>query len=1142
MLSLVVLLAGGLLWLNGPGWRWLAPKVAAHFLEGSGIELEFELEGRLTGGIAVKDVNLESETTLAGLTARRVELDYRFSRLLDGRIYGIIVDGLHAELGLASGEAETEDSEEEADEEKKPLDLKQLVETLRSVREMVIPVALDVTDLSLKVTKDGEDFLNLAETDIKHVAGDLEISLEVGEITDAVGKAWPARESEIMWHEDDITINRLDPVPGVGIEDLVLRLPEGGMPSASAKLHVDEAVFGVDVPEGMGSLSFSLLEGKLQSDRLVEHFGLELPARGSLTSFSLNLENPLPDPLATTGEVRLLLEDVRYDDWEVAQMGLDVSVMSDLVTLTANVVGLGTELNLNAAVVVDRGEEGIALVSADGAFDVPEVSALASRLDEKLDGFELKEDLPRSSLAGGFQVGFDGFAAKTAGASLVLSPEDPELVSALKVSGGWGADGGVKGEVNLDGVEIDGSYDLNAATYQGTMRLDGFTTERVVAWLKPVGAEVPGVVGVSGDWNGRGEVKSGVHRGLLNLGNANWASADAPDVDAAVVIDYDWPEAVRVRNLGVKAANQSVDLNLAMEDGVLKLEELNWMDGERQMMKGRGHLPVPKDLRNLDKWRQLLANDVSEVDFEVESEVIHLADLKELVPALAGKVSETSTGYVKVRLSGTYGTPEFDALLDLRGLGSPSQPDLPPADFNLKMRTGGGVLMVDGKAEIPDYAPAVLNASMGFKPRQWAEDPDSLMDEGFSARVELPKVQVSRFEDLVPTVETMKGVLSGYVEAGGTIGMPEVLGRVELSGGGVVFDSPDFPSVTELVFQIDATRERVTLSNLSAGVAGGSLQGGGALELEEMKPASLDFRLKGSYLPVVRNDSLIVRSNLDLRLAGDWESALLSGDVGVVDSLFYRDIELIPVGKPFTQPSAAALPKVDTAKAEKKAVPEPFGNWRLGVNARTESPFLIRGNFATGRVTANIKVGGTVGKPAPDGLVRIADVRAALPFTTLKVKRGTVKFTPAGGLDPVIEIRGTAEPRPYRVNVFAYGPASSPKLVLTSNPPLPENEIMTLVATGTTTSGLEDPQAASSRGMQLLAEEFRRGRLPLGKQLRPVLGVLDRVDFSVAEEDPYTSEQYSTATFNLSERVFVTAGMGEQGESRVLGFWRFSFK
>lgn len=223
-------------------------------------------------------------------------------------------------------------------------------------------------------------------------------------------------------------------------------------------------------------------------------------------------------------------------------------------------------------------------------------------------------------------------------------------------------------------------------------------------------------------------------------------------------------------------------------------------------------------------------------------------------------------------------------------------------------------------------------------------------------------------------------------------------------------------------------------------------------------------------------------------------------------------------------------------------MPEPFRNWGLDVTVRTDEPFLVRGNLAKGEVRGSIKVGGTIGAPAPDGSLQIRDLAASLPFSTLKIPRGSAVFTPATGFDPILEIRGNAEPRPYRVDVYVYGPASNPQLVLTSNPPMPENEIMTLLATGTTTSGLEDPQAASSRAMQLLIEELRRGRFLFGKQLRPVLALLDRVDFSLAEADPYNSESYSTATVSLTDRWFVSAGMGADGDSRAMVLWRLSFR
>ena len=1140
VLFFLVFLIGGLVWLNGPGWRWIGPKVAAHFMEGTGMQAKFELEGRLTGGISVKNLSLTSDSTLAGLSARRVALVYRFRDLVRGKIDGIEVDGLHAELGLVAEKKDGDVDEPVEEGEKEALDLEDLVKTLRTVREKVIPISVTVTDLSLDVTRDGHAMLSLAESAVHHKAGESEVKLDVGEITDAVGHVWPARESEILWNEGDFTINRLDPLPGVGVRALVLGLPESGAPSVEAELHVDDAVFVASAPPGLTSVVLTLREGELRSEQVAERFGLELPASGVLRSLSVHVGKLLPEPKEAIGSVQLLLEDVVYEEWTVPELSLDVDLESDRASVAARGVALGTEVSLDGEAVLVRSLEEFQLGNTRGHFNVAEVSAVVGSLAEKVEVIDADAEFPASMLDGDFKLSFSDNKPVSADVDLVLKPGDAEEVSSIAVKGGWQSEKPVSAEVELEGVKLAGEYDIEAGTYNGSLDLDDFKSGRIDAWLAVVKAGTDGAVQLTGKWKGDGRVKKMEHRGALVLGAASYAKEGMPEVKAGGEIHYDWPGSAEIRSLNVEAAEQKVFVNLKLGDGMLTMADLKWVDGETAMLDGSASLPVPEDF---SKWREMLANDERAVEVDIQSKVLPLTMLKDIVPEVEEMVDAKSTAELRLRVSGSYENPELDALIDLKDLASPKQPDLPSADVKLKLETREGVLMLDGSVKTPEFDPVLVKASMAFKPADWAENPELLMEEGFNARVDLPKVQLSRFSGMAPMVKTLEGVLSGNLEAGGHLAKPVIKGRIDLTAGGAVLKSPDFPAVKDVTMSVDLAMDRIVLKELNAQVAGGTLKVGGSLELNDFKPGALDFRVKGSFLPVLRNDSLIVRSNVDLKLAGPWESAVLSGTVGIVDSLFYRDIELIPVGKPFTSPSAASLPRVDAVGGKPTAaVPEPFSNWSLNVVARTETPFLVRGNFATGQVDANIKVGGTVGNPAPDGEVKISDFRAALPLSTLKVRSGTVVFKPASGLDPIIEIRGSAEPRPYRVNMFVYGRASDPQLVLTSNPPLPENEIMTLLATGTTTSGLEDPQAASSRAFQLLAEEFRRGRLPLGKQLRPVLGLLDKVDFSVAEEDPYSSAEYSTATLSLTDQWYISAGMGAEGESRFLGMWRFSFK
>ena len=81
----LALLVAGLVWLNGPGLRWIAPKVAAHFMGKAGMSGSFRMEGSLTGGLSIHDLKLQSRSTLAELSADRVAVSYRMGEVILGR-------------------------------------------------------------------------------------------------------------------------------------------------------------------------------------------------------------------------------------------------------------------------------------------------------------------------------------------------------------------------------------------------------------------------------------------------------------------------------------------------------------------------------------------------------------------------------------------------------------------------------------------------------------------------------------------------------------------------------------------------------------------------------------------------------------------------------------------------------------------------------------------------------------------------------------------------------------------------------------------------------------------------------------------------------------------------------------------------
>ncbi|HEX7262447.1 MAG TPA: hypothetical protein VF258_11635, partial [Luteolibacter sp.] len=159
-----LILAVGLVWLNGPGMRLIAPYVAVRYLEKAGLRGNFKVAGSLTGGLSFSDLRIEGDKELANLTITRISPTYQWRGLFKGRLESLTIDGIHADLRLGL---------EKIDEEgKPPLDLKKLVETLHSIRGRIIPLELDLKNISIAATRAGKPTMSLAPSRIFHQAGD----------------------------------------------------------------------------------------------------------------------------------------------------------------------------------------------------------------------------------------------------------------------------------------------------------------------------------------------------------------------------------------------------------------------------------------------------------------------------------------------------------------------------------------------------------------------------------------------------------------------------------------------------------------------------------------------------------------------------------------------------------------------------------------------------------------------------------------------------------------------------------------------------------------------------------------------------------------------------------------------------------
>ncbi|HEV2095410.1 MAG TPA: translocation/assembly module TamB domain-containing protein, partial [Chthoniobacterales bacterium] len=144
--------------------------------------------------------------------------------------------------------------------------------------------------------------------------------------------------------------------------------------------------------------------------------------------------------------------------------------------------------------------------------------------------------------------------------------------------------------------------------------------------------------------------------------------------------------------------------------------------------------------------------------------------------------------------------------------------------------------------------------------------------------------------------------------------------------------------------------------------------------------------------------------------------------------------------------------------------------------------------------------------------------------------------------NPKIDLHGTSLIRDYTVHVYVYGSSLAPEAVFTSEPPLPQEEIISLLATGTTREELTGNnnvlagRAATLLVQQLYRKVFKKGAVTKSNS------VFDRLQVDVGNVDPRTGQQSATARYKINDQFVLVGDLGVGGDFRGMVRYLIRFR
>jgi len=147
------------------------------------------------------------------------------------------------------------------------------------------------------------------------------------------------------------------------------------------------------------------------------------------------------------------------------------------------------------------------------------------------------------------------------------------------------------------------------------------------------------------------------------------------------------------------------------------------------------------------------------------------------------------------------------------------------------------------------------------------------------------------------------------------------------------------------------------------------------------------------------------------------------------------------------------------------------------------------------------------------------------------VSTGVLYFDQSDSMNPRIDLQGTSVIHDYTVRVYVYGTLLSPQAIFTSEPPLAEEEIISLIATGATRQELSSSNVLAGRAAILLVQQLYRKVFKKG-QPTETNPVFNRLDLDLGTIDPRTGQQQATVRFKINDQFVLTGDVGVHGDFR----------
>jgi translocation and assembly module TamB len=335
-------------------------------------------------------------------------------------------------------------------------------------------------------------------------------------------------------------------------------------------------------------------------------------------------------------------------------------------------------------------------------------------------------------------------------------------------------------------------------------------------------------------------------------------------------------------------------------------------------------------------------------------------------------------------------------------------------------------------------------------------------------------LQLRQFQFLVPFAQSISGRFQIDSQVIFKNNSFELFGDGELTDG--LVNLKGFPQAIENInTPIEFSKSKVILSDITAQLGQSDLAGHGQIDIKGHRQINVNLQASADNIELTFPEQITSAGKADLVFFGNWLPYTLKINYKVSRGLVEKDFGQDSNQNKTTLKASPYLPP--------QQIELQIPSLLLDVNIDMSHGIIIKNRILEGEAMGHLQINGTPENPSIAGQIDIKPGSKLIfkdkPFD---IQTATIKFPGGPEINPDIYMTANSRVSDYDINLLVQGvPSKNLTIKPTSQPPLSESDIFSLLALGLTSSKLDQNLSSETQqqqtGLEIIATSVNQSQI-----------------------------------------------------------------